>query len=325
MAFLHDKTSPIVHVPSPTVILAIRAAMLAGDQGNGVLARSGSDLAVAVAGVAELPAAPGGILTLNDAAITYSTTDFAHIAVVRDAAARKYRLYTEDPAAPGTTVLREELTGADLTGVISSIRMVSQDSDDEDVDEWRVSNVARYSGASFATPTSAFTPDANTLSLNHFDGVNGAGIPADEIVGTTWGNVGCVLSDTTPAPQFGSNALHIGVSGFEFTNILGVPLLATDSWTWEFWFSAAGGGGGFTCTSNPGDLGPLSGVFPFQNDLLVEVDTVAAAGVPSVPAFDGYDQEIVETALAADAAFYKRPVHKMVRPNGEIFYVGTPA
>ena len=42
------------------------------------------------------------------------------------------------------------------------------------IDELRVSTVARYTGSSFTEPTSAFTPDALTSALLHFDGANGS-------------------------------------------------------------------------------------------------------------------------------------------------------
>jgi len=41
------------------------------------------------------------------------------------------------------------------------------------IDEFRSSNIARYTGL-FTPPTSAFTADGNTISLLHFDGVNGS-------------------------------------------------------------------------------------------------------------------------------------------------------
>jgi hypothetical protein len=42
------------------------------------------------------------------------------------------------------------------------------------IDELRVSTVARYTGSSFTEPTSAFSPDALTSVLLHFDGANGS-------------------------------------------------------------------------------------------------------------------------------------------------------
>ena len=41
------------------------------------------------------------------------------------------------------------------------------------IDEFRSSNIARYT-TTFTPPTSAFTADGNTISLLHFDGVNGS-------------------------------------------------------------------------------------------------------------------------------------------------------
>jgi hypothetical protein len=42
------------------------------------------------------------------------------------------------------------------------------------IDEVRVSDTARYSGASFTAPTAAFANDANTLLLLHMDGTDGS-------------------------------------------------------------------------------------------------------------------------------------------------------
>ena len=42
------------------------------------------------------------------------------------------------------------------------------------IDEIRLSNVARYTSASFVPPTDAFTVDNNTYFLHHMDGTNGS-------------------------------------------------------------------------------------------------------------------------------------------------------
>ena len=47
------------------------------------------------------------------------------------------------------------------------------------IDDLRVSNVGRYTGASFTPSVSALTNDANTILLLHFDGTNGSQIVQD--------------------------------------------------------------------------------------------------------------------------------------------------
>jgi Concanavalin A-like lectin/glucanases superfamily len=64
-----------------------------------------------------------------------------------------------------------------------------------ELDEFRISKRARYTASSFALPTSAFTPDADTLALWHFD--EGTGNTAKDatsahndgtLAGATWGS-----------------------------------------------------------------------------------------------------------------------------------------
>ena len=49
------------------------------------------------------------------------------------------------------------------------------------VDEFRVSDVARYSGASLTVPTAAFEPDGKTQLLIHGDGTNGSTNITDDV------------------------------------------------------------------------------------------------------------------------------------------------
>lgn len=48
------------------------------------------------------------------------------------------------------------------------------------IDEFRVSNTARYTGASHTVPTSAFVNDANTVMLLHMDGTDGSTLFIDD-------------------------------------------------------------------------------------------------------------------------------------------------
>jgi len=53
------------------------------------------------------------------------------------------------------------------------------------IDEFRLSDIARYGGSSFTEPTGAFTPDSNTTFLLHMDGANGSTNIVDDAPGVT--------------------------------------------------------------------------------------------------------------------------------------------
>ena len=71
------------------------------------------------------------------------------------------------------------------------------------LDEFRVSNVARYTSA-FTPPTSASTPDANTIFLSHFDKPLSTGL--EDMCGNTWTASGSPTISTV-ATKFGSSSL----------------------------------------------------------------------------------------------------------------------
>ncbi|MBU1863893.1 MAG: LamG domain-containing protein [Candidatus Omnitrophica bacterium] len=100
------------------------------------------------------------------------------------------------------------------------------------IDELRVSNAARYSGISFSVPTSAFTADAQTKLLLHFetqDKSNGYHIP-------TFG--GTAQLDTAQQKWGGASLLLDGDSDYvTFPDSADWDLLGSgsDSWTIDFW------------------------------------------------------------------------------------------
>ena len=64
------------------------------------------------------------------------------------------------------------------------------------IDEIRISKVIRYTEAGFALPTSAFTPDADTVALYHFDEAVG-GVVKDA---SSFGNHGKLLNNAVLVP-----------------------------------------------------------------------------------------------------------------------------
>jgi hypothetical protein len=92
------------------------------------------------------------------------------------------------------------------------------------IDEFRISSTARYSGASFTSPISAFDYDTNTTLLLHFDGGNNSPSFVSEVSSPS-------IQISTNQFKFGSSSLQF-LSGYftlERINII-------TSFTLEFWF-----------------------------------------------------------------------------------------
>ncbi len=105
------------------------------------------------------------------------------------------------------------------------------------LDEFRVSNIARYSTTGFTAPTTPFVNDDNTLMLLHMDGTDGSTTFRDDN-GTGRSRVGLsavgnAQVDTVISKFGGASALFDGNDGINAGNPL-VP--ATDNWTVEGWF-----------------------------------------------------------------------------------------
>lgn len=87
------------------------------------------------------------------------------------------------------------------------------------VDEFRISDVARYTGASFTVPTSAFTADGKTQLLIHGDGTNGTTNITDD-----------------PAAATGLAALDAGTIRIASSTITTKPASDTPQITLSFWW-----------------------------------------------------------------------------------------
>lgn len=79
------------------------------------------------------------------------------------------------------------------------------------IDEFRVSNTARYTGATYTQPTAPFVNDTNTLLLLHMNQADGSTVFRDDNSGT----VTTEDSYTVPTSEFTSDALTVGLYKFE--------------------------------------------------------------------------------------------------------------
>jgi hypothetical protein len=98
---------------------------------------------------------------------TLSANTWYHVACVKDGTNRRVFVNgTGDSAVSGFTrgdVL--EIGAAKYSGTVFGDEVIGH------IDEFRISNIARYTG-NFTAPTSAFTNDANTTLLLHCDGAD---------------------------------------------------------------------------------------------------------------------------------------------------------
>lgn len=102
------------------------------------------------------------------------------------------------------------------------------------IDEFRVSNVARYTG-NFTPATSPFVNDANTLALFHFEGSNGSTTFTDDNIGTGVNIValGDAQISTAQSKFGGASALFDGTGDVIYGHT--DYDFASDSWTFEAW------------------------------------------------------------------------------------------
>jgi hypothetical protein len=108
---------------------------------------------------------------------TPSLNAWHHYALVREGTGTNQLKFYIDGALVGTNTdaANYGVTAATLT--IGGLNFTTDPTGSQSgpflIDEFRVSNTARYTAA-FTPPTAAFTNDANTLELYHFDGANGS-------------------------------------------------------------------------------------------------------------------------------------------------------
>jgi len=112
--------------------------------------------------------------TVHTGTTTISSNTWYHIAVVRNSGTTK--LYIDGTLELTATGTNKDYTGKYLAvgGVYSTAYLMLGH-----IDEFRVSNVARYT-ANFTAPTAPFQNDEDTLLLLHMDGTDGSTVFTDD-------------------------------------------------------------------------------------------------------------------------------------------------
>jgi hypothetical protein len=138
-----------------------------------------------------------GNATLFNINSVFSADTWVHIAVARgNPFSNTYSVYVNGTIEGSTTF--------GVTATAANIHIGSDFNGSNNwagyIDELRISDIDRYSGTSFAAPSTPYNPDANTVALLHFDGVDGS----TSIVNSTGTSV--FEADTNPSGQAGTGA-----------------------------------------------------------------------------------------------------------------------
>ena len=139
--------------------------------------------------------ANGTLFNINN---VFSADTWVHIAITRgDPFGNTFSVYVN-----GT---REGSTTFGLTATAADIHIGSDFNGSNNwagyIDEFRISDIDRYSGTSFVPPSTAYNPDGNTVALLHFDGVNGS-TSIENSTGTS-----VFETDTLPSGAAGTGAV----------------------------------------------------------------------------------------------------------------------
>jgi len=176
---------------------------------------------------------------------TLSATTWHHVAYVWDGV-DNHSVYID--GTRGINVTETDIASADRPLRIGNeFDSISSRGWDGNIDEFRVSNVAKYSGASFTAPTAPFTNDNNTLLLLHMNGTDGSTLFEDDNgvrapVGVS--AVGNAQVDDAQS-KFGGASLYLDGTGDYLDTSLNDTPSGTDQYTIEGWIRRTADSGGY--------------------------------------------------------------------------------
>ena len=130
---------------------------------------SGSNFRVSVTSGNVLSAIHAGAIITGITALT--TGVWYHVALVRNAALGTFRIYLNGTLDAYTTGVTGNVNNVDPVS-IGGIIATAADSLDGYIDDFRISNIARYTAGTYTVPTSAQTSDVATLLMLNFNGGN---------------------------------------------------------------------------------------------------------------------------------------------------------
>jgi len=91
------------------------------------------------------------------------------------------------------------------------------------IDEFRVSDIARYTGSSFTEPTSEFSVDSDTIALLHFDGADGSTDMINAV------NEQSLVLETNIGDETVAADGNVSVTGLELTSSIGEETVTADA------------------------------------------------------------------------------------------------
>lgn len=130
---------------------------------------AGTNFRVSVNSSNVLSAVHAGATIVGITALT--TGVWYHVALVRNADLGTFRIYLNGTLDAYTTGVTGNVNNVDPVS-IGGIAATAGDSLDGYIDDFRISNVARYTAGTYTVPTSAQTSDVATVLMLNFDGGN---------------------------------------------------------------------------------------------------------------------------------------------------------
>lgn len=183
---------------------------------------------------------------------TISINTWYHIALVVDSGTQKLFLNGTLEASRTETTY----TSTTSQGMLGRRQTVTSRDMNGYIDEFRISNVARYT-SSFTVPTEPFVNDYATVVLAHMNGTDGSSVFSDDVntsrsaVGIS--AVGDAQVDTARSKFGGASGLCDGTGDHFAASTIQTTPIGTGDFTVEFWYYSTNTGTKYICDMKDAD------------------------------------------------------------------------